>query len=264
MSYRSFMHAVVFFLLNELYAFKYFLIYRLQSAIWIVYSAFTSLYGLITLTIIYSVSSGIAGWSYYQILALSSTATIAVSVLYVVINPWMMVQNMREGRMDTHLIRPYGTITILLSSFSDVTAVGGLPTGAAIFVFAMLHISVSVLSFTAYLAMVVAGTVALILFVLMFTLLSYHLFKSANFVNRLIGVLSTAGSYPLNIFGSFLLLVFTVVLPIGIASYYPPEVLFGKLSAVTYAEVLIVILVVAFASYKASQALIKHYASGGG
>ena len=264
MSYKSFTRAVAFFLLNELYGFKYFLTYRLQSAIWVIYDAFTSLYGLITLTIIYSVSSGIAGWSYYQILALSSTATMVVSVLYVVINPWTMVQNMREGKMDTHLIRPYGIITILLSSFGDVTSIGGLPTGAAIFTFAMLHISFSALPFLAYLAMVIAGTIALILFVLMFTLLSYHLFKSANFVNRLIGVLSTAGSYPLNIFGSFLLLIFTVVLPIGIASYYPPEVLFGKISALPYIEVLVVILAVAFASYKASQALIKRYASGGG
>lgn len=264
MSFKPLVSALSFFMLNQLYRFKYFMVYRLQSAIWLIYSAFTNFYGLITLTIIYGVSSGIAGWSYFQILALSGTVTMVVNVLYTVVNPWAMVQDMREGRMDTHLIRPYGIITILLSSFGETTAMGGFVSGLAIFAFATIHTGFSMLPFAAYLAMAAAGTIALILFILMFALLSYHLFKSANFVNRIFGVISTAGSYPLKIFGSFLLLIFTVVLPIGVASYYPPEALYGKISMLPYAEVMIVILAVALASYKTSQALIKRYASGGG
>lgn len=264
MKSNSIVRSIAFFLLSEFYELKYFMIYRLQSAIWLAYAGFTSLYGLITLTVIYSVSSGIAGWSYFQILALSATATIVLGVLYTVMNPWQMVESMRTGGMDTRLIRPYGVMTLLLSSYGEVTSVGSIVSGAAIFVYAMLHLSVTAVSFIAYMLMTAAGTVALTLFALMLTLLSYHLFKSANFINRVLGILGTAGSYPLSIFGSAMLMVFTVVLPIGIASYYPPEVLFGKISIVPYLGVMALIIAIALVGYKGTEVLIRHYASGGG
>ncbi len=264
MKFNSFMHSIAFFLWSEYYELKYFFIYRGQSAIWLIYSLFTSFYSLITLTIIYNVSSGIAGWSYFQILALSYTASIVLSVFYTVLNPWKIAEAMRTGRMDTFLIRPYGIMTLLLSGYGEITSLGGLAGSVAVFAFAMLHVGVAAIPFAAYLLIMVAGTIALTIFMIMLTILFYHLFKSADFVNRLVGVLSTAGSYPLNIFGPFLLLVFTVVLPIGIASYYPSEALFGKISLVPYLEVLALIFAVTILSYKGTKALMKYYASGGG
>lgn len=249
---------------SNFYEIRSFVTYRLQSLIWFIYSGFTSLYALITLTVIYNVSKGIAGWDYFQILALSSTITILINIIYTLVEPWSLVQEMRHGNLDIWLMRPYGVVTILFSTFGSFTSFAGVISGVAIFIYALYHVSFSVMSLLAFLLLFSLGSVAMLLFIIMLSLLSYHLFRSANFTNRLLGVLSSAGSYPLVIYGPILAMVFTVALPIGVASYYPAETLFGRVSPTLYLIIIILELAVTVVSYKAIHVLMKHYTSGGG
>jgi ABC-type uncharacterized transport system permease subunit len=249
---------------SNFYQVRSFFTYRLQSLIWFIYSGFTSLYALITITIIYNVSKGIAGWDYFQILALSSTITIFMNLIYTLVNPWSLVQEMRHGNLDTWLMRPYGIVTILLSTFGSFTSLAGVISGVAIFIYALYHVSFSVMSLFAFLLLFSLGSVAMVLFIVMLSILSYHLFRSANFTSKLLGVLSSAGSYPLVIYGPILAMVFTVALPIGIASYYPTETLFGRINPSLYLAIIFLEVVVTMVSYKAINVMMRHYTSGGG
>lgn len=247
------------------YRFRTFFSYRTQAVIWLVYSGFTSFYSLITLTVIYSVSSGVPGWSYFQILALSSTVTIAMNVIYSAIDPWNLVREMRQGGIDMQLARPYGIVTALLN-MPDVwpVSVAGVATGLGILVFALFHVSFSAVSMLEFILVFSLGLLSLVMFMLMLTVVSYHLFKSANFISRVMGVMERAGSYPLNIYGVALTMLFTIAFPIGIASYYPAETLFGMISMYSYLTVIVLEIGVTAVSYKAVHALMKNYASGGG
>jgi ABC-2 type transport system permease protein len=265
MSTNDITDSIAFFAWVWVYRFKTFFTYRGQVAIWFTYSSLTSFYSLITMSIIYSVSSGVPGWSYFQILVLSYMVTVAMNILYFTIDPWDLVREMRFGGLDMQLVRPYGVVTLLLS-MPDVwpIAIGGIVSGVAILIFALLHVSFSIMSLLGFVFMFSLGSISFVLFTLLFTILSYHLFKSAGFIGRITNVLSTAGNYPLSIYGAVITLLFTVVLPIGIASYYPAEALFGELSALSYTAVIAIEIVVAAISYKGIYALMKRYTSGGG
>jgi ABC-2 type transport system permease protein len=265
MSIKGIEESLAFFAFTMVYKFKTMFAYRFQALIWIIWSGFTSFYSLITLTIIYNVSSGIPGWSYFQILALSYVMTVALNVIWLIIEPWQIVDDMKVGALDPRLIRPYGIVTILLS-MPDLwpVSIAGVAGGLFILVYSLYHVSFSIVSLLEFIPLFVGGIAALILFITMMSLVSYYLFRSAHFVSRMMSVLSTAGSYPLSVYGTILTLLFTVALPIGVASYYPSEVLFGRISTLQYLAAWTIIILVIVGSYNAINTLMKHYTSGGG
>jgi len=125
-----------------------------------------------------------------------------------------------------------------------------------------LHLSLAYI--ITFLGIVAIGTYALMMFLLMLTVLSYHLFKSGMFMEGLIGTLSMVGGYPLSIFGTMIMLLFSVLLPIGMAVYYPAELIFGKISIVFSIATILFSIAIAFVSYKLFYVLMRNYTSGGG
>ena len=115
-----------------------------------------------------------------------------------------------------------------------------------------------------FLGIVAIGTYALMMFLLMLTVLSYHLFKSGMFMEGLIGTLSVVGSYPLSVFGTILMLLFSVLVPIGIALYYPAELIFGKTNIAFSLAIILFSIAIVFVSYKLFYVLMCNYTSGGG
>jgi len=257
--------AIKYYLINQEYAWKSFFAYRAQSLLWLFYSAFTGIFSLITITVIYNVSSGFPGWNYYQMLILSSTVVMVIDAIQYNVNGWDVIRSMRRGMLDMHMVRPYGLATIMISTQSSAkTLISGFATELAIFAYAALMLHLSLAYIITFLGIVAIGTYAFMMFLLMLTVLSYHLFKSGMFMNGLINTLSVVGSYPLSVFGTIIMLLFSILVPIGIAVYYPAELIFGKINVVFSLAIILFSLAVAFVSYKLFYVLMRHYTSGGG
>ena len=256
--------SIRFYLGSEYFAWKTAIAYRVSTVLWLIYSTFSEIYTLIAITVIYTVSSGIAGWSYYQMLLLSAAATMVLEAIYYHIESRMVVNKMRNGGYDGLFSKPYGLATIMLSTSGGTTEISGFVSGLVVFAYSAIRLHLSLESVLVYLAIFGIGTFALLLFVLMLTALTYLLFKSGSFMNNLLGLLSTASSYPLNIYGPVFALLFTVVIPVGIATYYPAGMIFGKISLEAVAMVIAASVLVGAISYKLFYAIMKHYSSGGG
>ena len=258
--------SIKYYLINQVYAWKSFFVYRAQSLLWLFDSAFTGIFSFITMTVIYNVSSGFPGWNYYQMLILSSTVVMVIDAIVYNVNSWGIIRSMRRGMLDMHMVRPYGLATIMISTQSGgaKTLISGFATGLAIFAYAALMLHLSLAYVITFLGIVAIGTYALMMFLLMLTVLSYYLFKSGMFVNRLIDTLSVVGSYPLSVFGTIIMLLFSIIVPIGIAVYYPAELMFGKINVAFSIAIILFSLAVAFVSYKLFYVLMRHYTSGGG
>jgi ABC-type uncharacterized transport system permease subunit len=102
------------------------------------------------------------------------------------------------------------------------------------------------------------------MFLLMLTLLSYVLFNSAGYMQWVANIASTAARYPLTIYGLPGILLFTVGLPVGLASFYPSALVFGKVSAELTALIIGVEALSIALYYYTSKWLTKKYRSGGG
>lgn len=243
---------------------KSFLAYRVQAGIWLIWSMFTTIISFLTISVIYDVSSGIAGWSYYQMLVLAATSAMMSAIVLYFISPWPVVRRMVNGSIDAYLARPYSRFVTILTVSLQSNNVSGVISGFALLMFALPHVQFTALSMAAYFGLFALGTVAVISFAMAITVLSYHLLKSANFASRIIGLAGPIGNYPLTVFGGFGQLLFSLLIPFGLAYYYPARALFGVLSIGAYAEMAGVAIFVIVASYAIFDRYIKRYTSGGG
>jgi len=197
-------------------------------------------------------------------LILSSTVGMVIVAIGYNVNSWGLIRSMRRGMLDMQMVRPYGLVTIMISQSGSPPIISSFASNLAIFVYAAFMLHLSLVYIITFLGIVAIGAYALIMFWLMLTVLSYHLFKSGMFMNGLINTLSVVGSYPLSIYGTIIMLLFSIIVPIGIAVYYPAELLLDKINVVFSIAIILFSLALAFVSYKLFYMLMRNYTSGGG
>ncbi len=253
-----------FFLLCQLYFWKDFFVYRTQVVIWASYSLINLFYGYVTIAVIYNVSSGITGWNYYQMLFLVSTGALVFNVLNYVFMPDWANQLLRRGGIDTRLVRPYGRVTIFLSLSGALSSIVAVAAAFLVLAYSALKLGLGPVTFAGYFVLLAAGTVALMLLTLMLTVLTYILIKGANTVSRLQGFMVQAARYPLPVYGIIGQLIFTLVIPVGLASYYPSEAVLGIINPLVFFGALAVAAAISVVSYLGFNRLMQYYTSGGG
>ncbi len=239
-------------------------IYRAQFIVWIFVFMMSTVASVVTITIIYDVSSGVAGWSYYQVLVISSLANIMIGVVFYNISPQRLARSMRDGQFDQRIFKPYNPIVTMLSLYGTKTSVGSIISGALVFGYAAYMAHISAIALFEMLLIFAFGVVSLIMFILMVTVLSYVLFNGAEYMQWVSNIASRAAQYPLTIYGLPGTLLFTVGFPIGLAAFYPSALAFGKIAP---ESVMLVIAIEAFMTavyYYACKRLTKKYRSGGG
>jgi len=261
---NRFMENLNFIVETQKMAWKSFLVYRAQASVWSIAYALNIVNMVVAITVIYSVSSGIPGWTYFQILALSSLATMVLGIVNYFIASWNLVDQLRRGMLDLWFTKPYSYLMVLSGASITVTFFVDIIGGLVLFTYAVLHLDIQAIQLIYFAAIFVAGTVAYFMFVNMVSLLSYRLLKSANFVGEMENLLENVGRYPISIYGIAGQLIFTLAMPIGLAYYYPAEALFGTINPIGILAALALAIAVAFASHKILYALLKSYSSGGG
>ncbi len=229
-----------------------------------IYSMVNIAYSYVAVAVIYGISPGIAGWSYYQMLFLVSTSVIAVNVVSYFIEFGYINQLLRYGGIDPYLVKPYGKATILFSMTGNVASITGVLGGFLILAYSASSVGVGISAFLAFLLLLGFGLAALVLFSLMLTVLTYHLLKSSDAMYSLANFIGQASKYPLPVYGALGQMVFTLLLPFGLASYYPAQAFLSQLSVPTIIEIVAVSVAVAVASYLLFNKLMEYYTSGGG
>lgn len=261
----NFAENIRYFLVSQKYALKSLFAYRLQASLWMLNGVIQALGTLLPIFAIYQVSSGITGWSFYQIMLLSGATSLAVGTIFFLVQGWEIIQAMQKGGIDIYLLRPFGSFTIFMSNFSDASS--GFSTifsGAAIFTYAAIALHIGLPSVLVFIAMFCLGMIALMCFFIAITLVAYHLFRRGTFLFRMISILSASGNYPLNVFGRLGIIAFTVVFPIGLAYYYPASTLVGSYSPIFIIEFIIGCVAMVAVCYRSFYYLLRQYSSGGG
>ncbi|MDE1854880.1 MAG: ABC-2 family transporter protein [Candidatus Micrarchaeota archaeon] len=256
--------SIRFFFLAQRYYWKDFLVYRAQAVVWALYSLINFLFSYVAITVIYNVSSGISGWSYFQMLFLVSTASLVFGTINYVLSPDWINQLMRRGGMDTRLIRPYGRATIYLSAEGSLSSIVSAFGAFVVLIYSAFRLGLGPAPFIGYLLLLAIGTVTLTLMLLMLIVAAYVVVRGSSAVSRMLSFMSQASSYPLPVYGIVGQLIFTLVIPIGVASYYPSELVLTSVGALTLAVVLLVSVAISTVSYLGFNRLMRHYTSGGG
>ena len=189
--------------------------------------------GLIVLSLIFDRTANLNGWTRPQLLVLMGIFTLVGGLIGFWIEPNMgrVIADVRLGTFDYVLTKPVDSQ--LLSSAREFrlwrlvdVVVGGVVMGWGI---AELPTGISATEVFLFLVMLVAGMVLIYCLWLIVTTGAFWFVRMEE-VQELFGGLYRAGQYPVTIYPSWLRLILTYIVPIGVAVTVPSESLTGRLT----------------------------------
>ncbi|MBI4095875.1 MAG: ABC-2 family transporter protein [DPANN group archaeon] len=243
------------------------LAYRTNFIIKLVADGLFSFMLPIVAAVIYSNSKGLPGWSFEQLLLMQGISVLAFGISSTIFGRFAehTVQDVRNGTFDMKMIRPTHPLLYQLATSCRLDGLASAFSGVAILLYAAgkLGLAFSVQNMAAFLIILFLSQIFLLSLEIMIASLAFLVVRSFILLDFFYS-LTSMGDYPLNIYGGFGLMVFTFIVPIGLASFYPAMAILGQLSLTKIAE----LTVVAFAFFGFSLMLwnlgIKQYKSAGG
>ncbi len=251
-------------LLCRRYSLKEYAVYRGQFILWLAFAIIGVFFTYASISIIYGVSSGIPGWNYYQMLALSATSTMFLGFVEIFVSLNMVTSQLLNGLYDFYFTMPYSKLGIILARSGNInTSIGSILGGILMFAYAIMHLNIAISSLFGYLILFAFGFFGFLIFYPMLGVALYYAAKSRSIGGDVSNVLKSASTYPLGIYGFSGQLLFSLLLPIGFAYYYPTEVLLHS-SPYVFLFSIVGSVVIGLVSYRLFNVLIKKYTGAGG
>ncbi len=178
----------------------------------------------------------VAGWGVWELLVLTGCFTLVSGLFGALLQPALneSMNHIRRGTLDYVLLRPADALVLcLITAFAPwrlIEALGGL----ALIVAALIELGhvPSILDVIAALGMGLAGMLALYAVGVLILCASFQAVKLQNLTFLMEAVLDFA-RWPAQVFGGFLRMVFTFVIPLAVMTTYPSEALLGRLDGMT-------------------------------
>jgi ABC-2 type transport system permease protein len=207
--------------------------YRANFVVQLLQSAVQVGTGLIVLGLIFDRTSDLNGWSRPQLLVVMGIFTLVGGLIGFWIEPNMgrVMSDVRLGTFDYVLTKPVDSQ--LLSSAREFrlwrlvdVLVGGVVMGWGI---AGLPVAISAAEVALFLLMLIAGMTLIYCLWLIVTTGAFWFVRMEE-VQELFSGLYRAGQYPVSVYPSWLRLILTYIVPIGVAVTVPAESLTGRLT----------------------------------
>ncbi|MCL5007413.1 MAG: ABC-2 family transporter protein [Candidatus Marsarchaeota archaeon] len=260
----EFARNLTLYMKSQKYGFKEFMAYRTQAISWVLIQSLGAVSTLIMVSVIYSVSSGVPGWGYFQLLALGGLVQLTSGIMAFLISPRMLVRTMRNGGLDQLLLKPYNPLLMIVARNPGIRNLGGVVSGALLLAYALHGAGVGLEAMLVFIPSYLIGLVALAMGVIVLALVSYVLFKDASFTNWLMSIMFDASDYPATIYGIIGSTALSILLPVTFAVFFPAAAVFGYVSAYVVLGVALVCIAVAIMFYFSTVYLLRKYESGGG
>ncbi len=265
MSYRSGVHRTLnMYFLSQKYKLKSFFVYRAQAVGWLIVESLSTVGAFVSISIIYGVSGGFVGWTYFQVLALAAITQISGGMVRYALTPNALIADMRNGKFDQLMLKPYGIISSIIARYGDVTELGAISSGLLLLVYALLNVSLSFGAFLAFLLVYMLGAFVLVFGILAFSILSYVVLKSGGYLRWSFSIGQTAAQYPMYIYGVLGMTILSTIVPVAFATFFPSLTLFSKISYAYVSILILVPIVVVPVLYYTIRWMLKRYESGGG
>jgi ABC-2 type transport system permease protein len=213
----------------------------------------------------------LAGWTLGQVAFLYGLRLIVHALAGVLTGPIFSLEDqVRSGEFDRYLLRPLSPLVQFMTQRVEISILGDLLGGLAIFVvanqavgLAWTPISILYLGLAIVGGALIEGSVRILVGALTFrTLSSQSLLFLAD------SVFSNFANYPLTIFGTILQYVFIFIFPLAFVAFVPATVLLDKTSDLQVSPVLayaapVVGLIWAFVAARVFNRELSHYQSAG-
>jgi ABC-2 type transport system permease protein len=225
-----------------------------------------SLLGLVTtiggLSIAFSYTSHIKGWSFSQVMVLLGIYYLMDGVIEMFIAPNMreIMVKVRDGTLDFVLLKPVSAQFMATFRTLNIWRIANVMVGLSITLYAVIRLSsaVGVTEAFAFAVTLAAGAAIVYSFWLFLVTLTFWFVKLEN-IEQIIWQAFESGRYPIQIYPAWLRITLTYAIPVAFIITVPAQALAGRLAPLVVG----VSLAVAVAALILSSAFwrfgLKHY-----
>ena len=223
--------------------------------------------GPLIILLIYSRTSGIPGWSFYEFLLFQGTLTFVFGFghfLFVSI-PANIIRNVRKGSFDQFMLKPVNVLFYLTSTSFDWDGFAEILVGMVLIAISIIKLNLAVFSsnFLVYLMLVLLGILFQYALMILIAAASFVLVQSWALLD-LAFKLTDFARYPSTIYGFGLRFFLTFLFPISISAFYPVEVLLKGANMMFVLQIAIPVIAFFFLSLYLWKKGLKKYSSAGG
>lgn len=173
----------------------------------------------------------IGGWSLGEIAFLYGLRLTVHAVAGVLAGPFFGLEwQVRSGQFDRYLVRPVSPLLQFMTQSVQVSVLGDLLGGLAIFLAAaaLTEVAWTPIAFGYLLLAILGGALVELATRILIGAMTFRTLSSAPLMFLSDSVFSTYANYPLSIFGSALAWIFTFLVPLAFVAYLPATVLLDR------------------------------------
>jgi ABC-2 type transport system permease protein len=178
--------------------------------------------------VIYYAGGEFPGWTFPQILLLQGALNLVKGLSFMLFFGilWNTIHRVRRGTFDLFLIRPISTLWLLIMESFDEEDVGQLLGGIAVMsvaLYLLKGVHGSILMFAIF---IIFGILFFLSIALLCSAATIRLVRTHR-LYEFVDILMVFAGYPKTVYSKALGIVFSVIFPLFVASYYPASALLG-------------------------------------
>jgi len=224
------------------------------------------LFGPLLAILIYSNTSGIPGWTFWEFLLFQGIGVLiwGLGELFLFGFVWEIMESIRHGVFDRVLVRPFNSLLFLTFTSIDLDGAPKVLLGLFLIVLSLVKISgITAIGMAAFALMILLALTFMYAFAIFVASLAFLVTKSFG----LFSLFVTAEEYtkfPLTVYGPVIGFIFTFVLPFGLATFYPAQAILGRLAWSTAGWMALSVLGFLGVALLVWRTAMKRYSSAGG
>ncbi len=241
--------------------------YRTDFLIGLVAFFFIQGFGIAFLYLVFNNIPSINGWSFNEVLFIYGFANLPRGIDHLLTdNLWLLSGRIIvRGDFDRYLLRPMNPLFFLCADRFQPDAFGELIVGMLLVIYSLtsLTIKIGILEILGFILAVLGGTIIYTSVKLIFASLAFWI-KRSQAILFIAYQMSNFAKYPMSIYGKFINVILTFIIPFAFTAFIPASWFLGK-STFLYGVVLTMLCAVIFftGAYKIWDTGLKQYESAG-
>lgn len=216
--------------------------------------------------LIYSTTTGIPGWSFYEFLLFQGTLILVLGLghTFVFRFAWEVMELVRHGEFDTIMVKPLKPLVYLMLGSFNFTGFAEITAGISVITYALVNLNIGFTwNYIPYIIFILLGVLFQLGVATLISAMAFLFIRSWALFDIWFHLVNFA-RYPTIIFSLGIRFIITFIFPIAVASYYPVMVLVKGMSFIEMIKPMIAVIVFFLVTLMFWNFAMKKYASAGG
>lgn len=208
----------------------------------------------------------VEGFTYEETLLCFGVILMEFSIAEMVVRGFDQFSSMvRQAEFDRVLVRPRSNVLQVLGSKFEITKLGRIVQGGAIFIYAILKAELlwDFWKILTVVCMLIGGVALFSGLFMIYAALCFFTLQGLEFMNVFTDGGKEFGRYPVGVYGKRMLQFCTFVIPYALVQYYPALYLMGRAEGIQYVFLPLLACLFLLPAYGLWRLGVRHYQSAG-